>query len=242
MTAVMLSAHRLAGTWEAKVNTYIALSHFSRQKFVEGGLPSDRITVKPNFVLDDPGIGSGEGAGDGKRYALFAGRLAREKGLHTLLQAWACLTNPIPLKIAGDGPLRADVEALARNMKHVEYLGYCARPRVYELMRNAALLVFPSEWYEASPLSVMEAMACGTPVVAANHGSLTELIVPGCNGSLFAPGSVHDLAATLEGLLSSEDKLRGMRFSTRQYYDSHFAPAPNYDALMAIYAGVLGKG
>jgi len=242
MTALMLSTHRMAGSWASKVNAYIALSQFSRQKFVEGGLPSQRITVKPNFVLDDPGIGSGEGAGDGKRYALFAGRLAREKGLHTLLKAWASLSDPITLKIAGDGPLRADVESLAQTMKHVEYLGYCARPRIYELMRNAALLVFPSEWYEASPLSVMEAMACGTPVIASNHGSLTELIVPDSNGYLFPAGSVHDLAALLERLIAQEDKLRGMRYSTRQYYASHFAPAPNYDALMAIYAGVLGKG
>jgi glycosyltransferase involved in cell wall biosynthesis len=242
MTALMLSTHRLANTWESKVNAYIALSNFSRQKFVEGGLPSQSIAVKPNFVLDDPGIGSGEGVGDGNRYALFAGRLAREKGIHTLLKAWASLSNPITLKIAGDGPLRADVEAIAKTSLRVEYLGYCARPRVYELMRNAALLVFPSEWYEASPLSVMEAMACGTPVLAANHGSLTELIEPDRNGALFPAGDAYQLVAQLERLLGRPDKLCDMRFSTRQYYETHFAPAPNYDALMSIYSSVLAKG
>jgi glycosyltransferase involved in cell wall biosynthesis len=242
MTALMQTTHRAAHTWSSKVSTYVALSKFSMSKFVEGGLPRQRITVKPNFVLDDPGIGSGEGAGDGRRYALFAGRLAPEKGVHTLLKAWAGLKIPVTLKIAGDGPLRADVESLAQTTANVEYLGYCTRPRVYELMRNAALLVFPSEWYEASPLSVMEAMACGTPVLAADQGSLTEMIVPDRNGSLFPAGNVSGLMSLLEGLFSHEDKLCGMRYSTRQYYADHFAPAPNYDALMAIYSSVLGKG
>jgi glycosyltransferase involved in cell wall biosynthesis len=200
------------------------------------------MSVKPNFVMDDPGIGSGNGTGDEQPYVLFAGRLAREKGLHTLLKAWAKLTIPITLKIAGDGPLRGDVEALAQTTRNVQYLGYCARPRVYELMRNAALLVFPSEWYEASPLSVMEAMACGTPVLAADHGSLTEMIVPDQSGWLFPAGDAEALARSIESLFANEDLLRESRFSTRQYYDAHFAPGPNYDALMAIYSSVLAKG
>jgi glycosyltransferase involved in cell wall biosynthesis len=241
-TALLISAHRVVRTWATKVNAYIALSNFSRDKFVQGGLPRQRMSVKPNFVMDDPGIGSGNGTGDEQPYVLFAGRLAREKGLHTLLKAWAKLTIPITLKIAGDGPLRGDVEALAQTTRNVQYLGYCARPRVYELMRNAALLVFPSEWYEASPLSVMEAMACGTPVLAADHGSLTEMIVPDQSGWLFPAGDAEALARSIESLFANEDLLRESRFSTRQYYDAHFAPGPNYDALMAIYSSVLAKG
>jgi glycosyltransferase involved in cell wall biosynthesis len=242
MTALMQATHRTARTYSSKVNAYVALSKFSMEKFVEGGLPRQLITVKPNFVMDDPGIGSGQGTGNGKKYVLFAGRLAREKGLHTLLKAWSQFTQPISLKIAGDGPLRGEVEALAQSLPNVEYLGYCARPRVYELMRNAALLVFPSEWYEASPLSVMEAMACGTPVLAADHGSLTEMIVPGKSGMLFPAGDAEGLVRSLESLFGSEDQLCDMRYSTRQYYESHFAPGPNYDALMAIYSSVLPKG
>ena len=242
VSAVLQAGHRAAHTYRSKVNAYVALSKFSMEKFVEGGLPRQLITVKPNFVMDDPGIGSGQGAGGGKRYVLFAGRLAREKGLHTLLRAWSQFSQPVSLKIAGDGPLRGEVEALAQSLPNVEYLGYCARPRVYELMRNAALLVFPSEWYEASPLSVMEAMACGTPVLAADHGSLTEMIVPGKSGMLFPAGDADALVRSLESLFDGEDQLCDMRYSTRQYYEAHFAPGPNYDALMAIYSSVLPKG
>ena len=74
--ATMLAVHRAAGTYRKQVDLYIALSEFARRKFIEGGLPQDRIVVKPNFVSPDPG--AGEGRGD---YALFVGRLSEEKGM-----------------------------------------------------------------------------------------------------------------------------------------------------------------
>jgi glycosyltransferase involved in cell wall biosynthesis len=242
MTAFMLATHRLAGTYASQVDAYIALSRFSMEKFVEGGLPRNRISVKPNFVLDDPGIGSGCGTADGKPYVLFVGRLAQEKGLHTLLKAWSNLALPITLKIAGEGPLRPDVESAAQTASNVEYVGYCSRPRVYELMRNAALLVFPSEWYEVSPLSVMEAMACGTPVLAADLGSLTEMIAPDKSGMLFSPASSDSLVAAMTKIFANDEYLYNMRYTTRQHYEKYFAPGPNYDALMSIYNSVVTKG
>lgn len=236
--ALMIAAHKMFGTYRSKVAVYIALSQFSMKKFVDGDIPRERIRVKPNFVLEDPTIGSGYGG-----YALFVGRLAPEKGIDTLLKAWSALKIPIKLKIAGDGPLRPLVASAAETNPRVEYLGQCPRDRVNELMRNAALLVFPSEWYEGSPLSVMEAMACGTPVLATNIGSLSEMIVPGKNGFLFPPEipgeHLASLIASLERLFANKDTLDGMRYSTRQYYETHFAAGPNYEALMAIYNSVV---
>ena len=78
----MLTTHRTCGTWHTSVDTYIALTQFSRQTFVDAGFPADRIIVKPNFVYPDPGPGTGAGG-----YAVFVGRLSSEKGLRTLLRA-----------------------------------------------------------------------------------------------------------------------------------------------------------
>ena len=83
MVAMMLTVHRRARTWVDRVNVYIALTQFSRGKFTQGGLPAEKIMVKPNFVSPDPG--EKNGIGDG---AVFVGRLSPEKGLKTLLQAW----------------------------------------------------------------------------------------------------------------------------------------------------------
>ena len=234
MASLMLAAHRSAHTYSSKVNAYITFNRFSRDKFIAGGIPAERIHIKPNFVPDDPGIGSGQGG-----YALFAGRLTAEKGIGTLLKAWALLGAPVNLKIAGDGPLRAAVQSFAARNPRVEYLGQCSRPHVNELMRNAAMLVLPSEWYEGSPMSLIEAMACGTPVLASKIGGLPETVVAGENGLLFPSADVKALAAAVDQSFAEPDQLSRMRYSTRQYYETNFAPSANYRQLLAIYKSVM---
>ena len=81
--AAMLAGHRLIGTWRSKVDLYIALNEFMRQKAIAGGVPAGKIAIKPNFVSPDPGAGSGAGG-----FALFTARLNREKGVPELLAAW----------------------------------------------------------------------------------------------------------------------------------------------------------
>ena len=136
---------------------YVASGEFARRKFIEGGLPADRIAVKPNFVASDPGVGDGRGG-----YALFIGRLAKEKGIETLAGAWRGLGD-IRLLVAGDGPLnRTDWPG------GVTWLGNQSRDRVMSLMREARALVFPSTWYECAPMTIIEAFACGLPVIASN--------------------------------------------------------------------------
>src|SRR5207245_4134024 len=75
VVAAMIGLHKLAGTWRKRVNVYIALTEFAREKYVVGGLPAEKIVVKPNFVDPAPLPGSGGGG-----YALFVGRLSAEKG------------------------------------------------------------------------------------------------------------------------------------------------------------------
>ena len=99
----MLQVHRMKRTWQDSVNGYLALTDFARDKFIENGIPPEKIHVKPNFVYPDPGERSAPG-----NFALFAGRLSEEKGLATLLAAWSRLPNPIPFEIVGDGPLRSN--------------------------------------------------------------------------------------------------------------------------------------
>jgi glycosyltransferase involved in cell wall biosynthesis len=236
MAALMLAAHHAMGTYSSKVDAYIAFNKFSLEKFVSGGLPRERIRIKTNFVLDDPGIGSGSGG-----YALFVGRLTPEKGVETLLKAWGSVSNSIILKIAGQGPLQADVEAFAKTRLNVEYLGQCPRARINELMRNAALLVFPSEWYEGSPMVILEAMASGTPILSSDRGSMAETIVPQENGFLFPAGSAAALASSVEKVFARRDYLSEMRYSTRQYYEAHFTAASNYKVLLSIYEGLVRR-
>lgn len=225
-TGIMILAHRSAGTWKDKVRTYIALTNFSKQKFVEGGLPAERVAIKPNFLASDPGTGPGGGG-----YALFAGRLVKEKGILTLLRAWENVPG-IPLKIAGSGPLRSFVEESARALQHIEYLGACDHAAIMELLKQARLLVFPSEWYEGLPMSIVESFACGTPVLAARLGSMCELIEDGVNGRLFRPGDTASLIACAKSLFQTGDT---MRRAARACYEQTYTPERNYKLLMDIY-------
>ena len=106
--AAMLTVHKARGTWRNDVDAYIALTDFARTKLIEGGLPEDRLFVKPNFIDPDPGVGDGRGDEIGP-FAIFVGRLTDEKGVPTMLEAWKQVGSRLPLKILGDGPLRDDV-------------------------------------------------------------------------------------------------------------------------------------
>jgi len=230
--AMMLSIHGLLGTWTRRVTRYIALTEFMRRKFIEGGFPPDRITVKPNFVAPDPGMG--EHNGD---YALFVGRLSAEKGVQTLLRGWEHLHGSVPLKIAGAGPLRTLADTAPAC---IEWLGQRSRPEVLALMRQARVLIFPAEWYEGFPLTIAEAFATGLPVVASRLGAMAELVQDGCTGLLFNPGDPVDLAAKVAWAFAHREELADMGHRARGEFRSKYTAERNYKFLSDIYQTLLG--
>jgi len=244
----MLSYHRAKRTWRDVVNVYIALTDFARRKFVQGGLPANRIVVKPNFVDPDPGAGRGSeggstggsaGGGEGQ-YVVFVGRLSPEKGISTLLKAWESrLTGKVKLKILGDGPLRSEVTDAAGRLSGVEYLGRRNMTEVSEIVSNADALIFPSVWYEGLPRTIIESFAVGTPVIASNLGSMSELVQPGRTGRLFEPGNSDDLARHVGEVLSNTSELSALRRGARDEFSRVYTAAQNYPMLMEAYRQAL---
>ena len=228
--STMLAAHHLGGTYQHKIATYIALTEFAKNKFCQGGLPPNKIVVKPNFLAEDPGIGSGSGG-----YAVFAGRLTEEKGLSTLLDAWSQIAPALPLKIAGDGPMQNYVRDRAAAIPGIEYLGPCDHTRVIELLQNASALMFPSRWYEGMPMVVLEAFACGTPVVAFGLGSLNDLIVDGVNGLKLDYQNPRALPDFLQNSTEFIQNMPPLRTGARTYFEQHFTAETNYTLLFNIY-------
>jgi glycosyltransferase involved in cell wall biosynthesis len=222
--SAMVGLHRAAGTWERQVDIYIALSEFAKRKFVDGGIPADRIVVKRNFMAPDPGFGQGQGG-----YALFAGRLSEEKGIRPLTQAWQVLGD-IPLNVAGDGPLRE-----ARWPANVRLLGHQPREGVLALMKDAGVLVFPSICYENAPVTIVEAFACGLPVIASNLGSIPEFVTHGRTGLLFKPGDAEDLARQVRWARDHPEEMRAMRANARREFEEKYTADRSYKMLMGIY-------
>jgi len=245
--SLMLGVHRRLRTWNNLVNCYVALTEFARHKMIEGGLPRDRIRVKPNFVLPDPGskeTGTKETGfketfweqGNGG-YALFVGRLVKAKGVLSMMKAWEHLPRHIPLMIAGDGPCREQVEAELKSGKlpSVKYLGRLSRPDTLATMKKARFLVFPSEWYEGFPVTIAESFACGIPVICSRLGSMQEIVTDGLTGLHFQAGDAEDLAKKVQWAWEHPEEMDAMGRLARREFETKYTASRNIEMLEEIY-------
>jgi glycosyltransferase involved in cell wall biosynthesis len=232
--ATMLATHRVLGTWWKAVDVYVALTETGRSKFIDGGLPADKITVKPNCVYPDPGAGKGKGG-----YAVFVGRLSAEKGLDTLLKAWRHLGGDVSLKILGDGPMATAVQDAAAKDSAIQWLGQVSLEAVYGLVGEAMFLVLPSRCYETFSMAIAEAFAKGTPVVVSKLGAMAAIVDDGRTGLHFRPGDPADLAAKVRQILADPLELARMRRAARLEFDQKFTADSSYKSLMEIYRRAL---
>jgi len=223
-----LGLHRTLGSYRDKVTRYIALNDFCRGKFVAGGLPAHRVVVKPNFVDIDRGPQQARFGG------LFVGRLAPEKGIGTLRDALA-EGGTGPLDVIGTGP----EEGALRGLGGVRLLGRLGQAEVQARMRRASFLVLPSVWYENFPRVLIEAFACGLPVIASRIGALAELVDPGSTGLLFEPGSAPELRQAIEWAQANGSRMEQMGRNARERYERHYTPETNYRRLIAIYEDAM---
>jgi glycosyltransferase involved in cell wall biosynthesis len=227
--AATITVNRLLGTWDRHVRVFLTLNDFARERFVAGGLPADRVWVKPNSVADP---GPRAAPPSASRTVLFVGRLVAEKGVGVLLEAWRRL-GPAGLELAvvGDGPLRATLERQAP--PGVRFLGRLEPAQVRREMLAARALVFPTWLYEGQPVSVLEAFAAGLPVLASGLGGNLEL-VGGLGGDWLVPPRDPDaLAAALAGLADARVDAAGAR--ARDRYRQRFTGPDNLRVLEAAY-------
>ncbi len=226
--ATMIDYHRRRQTWKTRVDAFIALTEFSKRKFVEAGVPEPKIFVKPNFVSDGRTTTefNAERAG-----ALFVGRLTPEKGVKTLLEAWKALS--VPLKLAGTGPLESKLPAMEKT--NIKFLGQIAPADVVNEMRRASMLVMPSEWYEGFPMVLVEAFNNSLPVIASRLGGMSEIVEDGVTGLHFEAGNANDLAAKVTWLSENPALCRRMGENARKVYEEKYTSSRNYTVLMNIY-------
>jgi glycosyltransferase involved in cell wall biosynthesis len=227
--AAMLAVHHAAGTWTKAVDAYIALTRFSRARFIAGGLPEERLLIKPNFTEPDPGAGPGGPA------FLYAGRLSEEKGLDVLIAAWRSRADMPPLKIIGDGPMAEWLKERIAGLPNVEWMGRLPREQVLEHMRRSRALVLPSIWYENFPVSIVEAYATGLPVIASDAGTLPELVRVGKTGFIFQSGNAAHLAEKVLELRNQVELQSEFRSASRDEFEMYYQREQNCKILLEIY-------
>jgi glycosyltransferase involved in cell wall biosynthesis len=205
-----------------------------RRKFIEGGYAAEKLYVKPNFLDPDPQLGQGGG-----KFALYAGRLAKEKGIATLLKTWEQVGPKLQLKIAGAGPLEPMVREAASRTKSIVYLGLQSSSEVLRLMGEATLFMMPTEFYEGHPRSTVEAFARGLPVIGSRIGALVEMVEDGKSGILFNPGDAQDLASKLNWALCHPERLVQIGKEARHEFEEKYTAERNYKMLMDIYQSAI---
>jgi glycosyltransferase involved in cell wall biosynthesis len=232
--AFVIWLHKKLGTWKM-ADRYILQTELARSVFESSsaGINKSKFAVKPNFIVDPGFLPEVR-----EECFLYVGRLSGEKGISTLLGAFR--DKPFDLFIGGDGPLKSLVLESCETNSRIHYLGLLDKGEVTNRMRKCSALIFPSLWYEGMPLTLIEAFATGTPVIASNLGAMASMILDGYNGMHFTAGDVKDLSSKLDewSKLNKDEKSR-FSLNARVSYESLYSPKRNREQLLTIYQEVL---
>ncbi|SKB27641.1 Glycosyltransferase involved in cell wall bisynthesis [Parapedobacter luteus] len=228
--------HKKLGTWQ-QVDRYITLTDFARQLFIVSSfnVPAEKFVVKPNFVTRSRQSGQPR-----EKHFLFVGRLTEEKGVKVLLDAFS--TTGLRLRIAGDGPLRELVKEATKKQPHITYLGALRPAAIDAELASCTALVFPSIWYEGMPITLLEAFAAGTPVIASDLGAMRSMITEKQNGWRFPAGDATILRQKLQQWLDlDEASRRRIGNGARLTYEQHYTAERNKARLLDIYQSVTAQ-
>ena len=222
----MVSFHKKFRTWQRCVTRFICLTEFSKQKYIEAGWPSEKLSVKPNFV-NYPGTPKHSG----KKGAIYVGRLSEEKGIQILLDAWNNISYP--LTVVGDGPLKEAI--LKQSNPNVHYVGFKNSSEVIQLLESAAFIVMPSTCYEGLPMVLIEAFSVGTPAIVSNIGGMKEVVQDKYSGLHFNVAESEDLFRQVNKLIADPQLLVTLSEGAKQSYFNNYDEKSNYCTLMNIY-------
>ncbi|PGY12668.1 glycosyltransferase family 4 protein [Bacillus sp. AFS031507] len=234
----MLATHRFLDTWNKRVDKYIVLTDFAKDKFSQIGLDSSKIVVKPNFIRQLSWNFTLENNYD---RIVFVGRISKEKGLQLLLEAWSNIETNVKLEIIGDGPLKEELEGKFGYLHNVKFLGRLNSNEVLEHMHKAKFLVVPSLWYEGFPMTIVESYSVNTPVISSNIGSLKEVVIDEVTGFHFENNNIRDLERVLKKALlySKHSELQN---NVKMQFEENYTSTKNYNMLIKIYEEVIRRG
>lgn len=227
------SLHRLTKAY-SPVGVFVSPSEFLADVMRSAGVFPERLRVVNHFVVPDAGHDLPP-ARPGR--FVFGGRLSHEKGVDTLVRAVALADPSVALDIAGDGPERAALEALAAAQApgRVTFHGRVSRDELESLMRGSVASVVPSRWFENQPMTVLESMGAGVPVIATSLGGLPELVRHGVDGWVVAPDDPAALAHALNEVAAAPDEARRRGLVGRERMLRDFSAGAHLAGLDEVY-------
>ena len=222
-----------------KIDKIITPSKFYREKLIQDGISENKIEAIHNFVDVKEYDVERTDAG----YALYIGRLSKEKGILNLINAFKNTKAGI-LYIAGEGPEKENIENIIKKnnlQERIKLLGFLSKEKVKEYVSNCRFVVVPSVWYENCPYSVMETLAIGKPVIGANIAGIPELVNDEINGLLYKYDDVSELKEKMEILFNDESLAEKYGNAAKKIANELYAKESYYKKINKIYSDLLGK-
>lgn len=242
LSAVETFHQRMRGFYPGTVGRFLCPSDFYRRKYAEWGYPAERLLHLPNFVDLDFWKPGAIPVADERDAYLYFGRISREKGLRTLLDAQALwesehragrASRPLRLLIAGSGPCEGNLKAHALHLglETVEILGALDIEGLRRALGRALFTVLPSQWYENGPMAALESLAAGLPLVGTAMGGIPEMIVDGETGVIVPDLTAESLLAALQRALRLP---AGAGAAARRWAEQHADRSAHMDRLDAL--------
>lgn len=218
-----------------KIDYIITPSEFYRTKFIEDGINPNKIQAIHNSIeMNDYNV---ETQDDG--YALYFGRLSKEKGILNLINAFAKCDKG-NLYIAGEGPEKENIEKIIKENKledRVKLLGFLNKEQMTDVTRKCKFVVVPSIWYENCPYSVLETLAIGKPIIGSNMGGIPELVIDNENGFIY--NTVDELAQKMNLLFEDEELVNKFSKKSKELAKQNYDREVYYNKLKQIYDKVI---
>jgi glycosyltransferase involved in cell wall biosynthesis len=213
---------------EEYTDMFICPSQFMKNKMIEGCFDTQKLYTLCNFI----DVSKTKGAYYEKEdYYCYIGRLSTEKGIETLINA--AKQFPYQLKIIGGGPLKENLEAKSKDCLNIDFVGYKQWGEMKDIVSKARFTVIPSEWHENNPLSIIESLCLGTPVLGANIGGIPEMIEENQNGMLFKFRNVEDLKDKIQKMFTTNFDYEEIAKKSQTRYSEEY----HCSELLKIYKG-----
>lgn len=227
---IILRIHRFLGTYR-RLN-YICLTEFNKEKLLQLNqgrrqiINPEKVFVKPNFVDVKKKVIPYE---ERKNQFIFAGRVDALKGIHLLLEAWKQI-DFANLVICGAGPEEKWCKRyiVQNHINNVYMMGLIPNAKVLNMIAESKALILPTQWYEGFPMTIVESLSCGTPVIGSNIGNVGNLIQNSSIGYTFQYDDV-------EALVDAVKQINDGELNPRKTYEMLYSSDINYRQLIKIY-------
>lgn len=234
--AMMVELHKHIGTY-GRIN-YICLTEFNKKQLLRMNtskrtyIKEKQIYVKPNYSNFCHDVIPYEKR---KNQIIYAGRLYEPKGIKYLFEAWKYIDD-YELLVFGDGPLKDWCEnfILENQIHNIRMKGVIANGALADIVAESKAQILPTQWFEGFPMVLVEAFACGTPVLGSDIGNVNDIIKEGINGIHFKHNDPKSIANAVNSLYNMVD-------STKKCSEELYSPEGNYKMLINIYKQCLNK-